>query len=691
MTAVLWKIPAHWTWPSLPDRAGLAPALHLRAAGTPTVIAREFSSAAWKAATARVLVSDGPLTEEERMLIVQARAGALVLLPQGGLSRADREFAEASGRRIVVFTDAGPLGSAPLGPAWTAVTGSAARAAEDVMLAAALEMEPPSPPAAPPEPGQILVAVSGLAAFTALRPVLPRDGAPLIVTSEDKAALAAIAADGFPVIGAGDPTLLKIMQAAQTVLCAHGDLPPDSPRPGQWARTALLHGAPVVAASHPSLDGLAHLCVLDDWERGLALYSRAPVERMKAVARGQAFLLGQLESERIAGEWTALLDPRARPARRKVGRRDAPILLTLIDIHQDVDVLLPILLALKQRGDVGLRIVVSDWLVEGSPRALNLLTAHGLAFQVLDRQAIRRGDVPSLGGVKGTISAADTGALAHKAGHTLNSRARTKGLPTFTVQHGFEQLGLTYADDLHGRDTRFAAETIFTWGPPEGLADWVPAETRAAAVPIGSPKAMSPPAAGPHLGQGYSQVAGVFENLHWARFDDDYRERFLADLAAVAEGAPDTLFLVKPHHAGRWLVRNRERLPTLDNLFVIDPTDPAWEPHTAPALIAGMDAVLTTPSTVAMDAVRAGKPTAVIGYELDLRLYDPLTIIRERMDWRAFLDARGAAHLKKGEAFLNRSLLPGQADHRIAARIEAALLRKAKGSRGFRFGWPMNG
>ncbi len=176
----------------------------------------------------------------------------------------------------------------------------------------------------------------------------------------------------------------------------------------------------------------------------------------------------------------------------------------------------------------------------------------------------------------------------------------------------------------------------------------------------------------------------MFENLHWHRFSELYLEQALFDLDHAAAEHLDTLFLVKPHHAGRWLSRNRGRLRERPNLAVIDPTDSAWEPHTAPALIAAVDAVLTTPSTVALDAARAGRPAAVLGYDLDLPLYAPLPIIRGGSDIERFLEEDSGEGLLRNEAFLRRTALPGRADHRIAARIAASVQAPAAAKVGFR-------
>ena len=63
----------------------------------------------------------------------------------------------------------------------------------------------------------------------------------------------------------------------------------------------------------------------------------------------------------------------------------------------------------------------------------------------------------------------------------------------------------------------------------------------------------------------------------------------------------------------------------------------------------------------------------VLGYDLELPLYEPLPIIRSGVDLEAFLTGDGDACLRLNEAFLRRATLPGRANHRIAARIAETL------------------
>jgi hypothetical protein len=681
--ALVWKIPRRWDRPGLCSLATLYPALYLRWKGHRVPISRDPAPGVWYGAERRVLVCDGPLSDDERelMTLTAARGLEMILAPQAGLLEQDRAFAAELGFARLAWSDEGPLATAPPGRAGErllVVPGMAARRAEDILLRRELGLPEATAADWTSSAGRLVIVTDGVSAFEEIWPAVRHEslsrGVELVVTGEDEAVLTELAAAmGLRTIGAAEPGLLPVIAGAQTVLCAFGRAPADSPGPGQWVRSALFQGTPVVAASHPSIDGLAHLCVMDDWERGLRLYGRLRVERLKAGAAAQRALSERLDPERITQIWSAL-DPGRGAPRSHVPR--TPLLLVLIDIHQDLDVLLPVLLALRERGEARLRLVLTDWLVSDSPRVLNVLTDHGFSFDIYPREQVRAGDGPPLTGVDGVLSGADANVRAHKSGHVLVNRANERGLPTFTIQHGLENIGLTYKDHLHDEGVRFASSTIFIWGSPEGLAPWAAGETRSAVQPVGNPKATPPPAMRLDLNQGFWRRAiGVFENLHWHRFSDHYRERFIADLEAAAEAEPDDLFIIKPHHAGRWLSRNRELIRERPNLIVIDPTDSAWEPHTAPALIASVDLVLTTPSTVALDAAHGGRPTAVFGYDLELPLYEPLPIIRSLEDLSSFLAGAGDESLRLGEAFLARAQLPGRADHRIAARIAEALRR----------------
>ncbi|RYH01757.1 MAG: hypothetical protein EON57_10245 [Alphaproteobacteria bacterium] len=132
----------------------------------------------------------------------------------------------------------------------------------------------------------------------------------------------------------------------------------------------------------------------------------------------------------------------------------------------------------------------------------------------------------------------------------------------------------------------------------------------------------------------------MFENLHWHRYSMAYRHAFVKNVQSLARQFPDVTFLVKPHHAGMWLTqRHRGLRPDAANVVIADPAVAAWEPYTASALLGHLSAVITSPSTVALDAARHGMPTAVVAIDLGLENYNPLTLIRQTADWFAFVQA----------------------------------------------------
>lgn len=473
------------------------------------------------------------------------------------------------------------------------------------------------------------------------------------------------------VIDEARPLWLDLLARSEAVLVPHSaDESASLLEPAIWTLTALRSGAPVITDANPLLDPVAGTFISDDWERGLALYlGGSTAFRAADAALGQA---------RIAElEWTHwALPPHGRhpwiwgglPLSRSAG--DKPVLVALIDLVQDLDVILPVLQALRQQDAFRLQIYVTDWLKKESPRTFETLERERFVAAVLPRREVIHGKAPPLDGVAALLTAAETSQGPHRAAHKLAKRAASAGLPAFTLQHGFENLGLTYRDAVFA-DVRFASSHIFTWFRPEDLPAWVAHETFSRIVPTGSPKKVSPPVASdplPELGI-WRRKIGLFENLHWHRFSEAYKRALFIDFERVAESFPDTLFLVKPHSAGQWLAKNPFYLPSRDNVRLIEPADPQWRIFTAPALIPALDAVITTPSTVAVDAARAGRPAAVIGYDLDLPLYRPLPIVTRLAHWIEFLERLTVDPedlIVCNERFLRRNFLPYVGQHRMA-------------------------
>lgn len=686
-----------WTRSSPADRAALAPVLYLRSLGLTTTISHAGDAPSLDDVDC-VLIAPRQCPDDTALQVARDAAdrGKLVIVVPGdgdGVAETLRHF---QGVRIDAVAAQGDVSGLPPAAGVTDVPLLRlplvpARLAEDRLLRHAVGIDRPEDTAPADRSGaRVACLFESPDALTAVAPALQR------MTSGSEVEILAISSDttgwdermtamglrgrSLPLSA---PGLLASLADAWILMIPPHDSAPDAVLPGRWARTALANGTAVIAASHPSLDPLADVCVLDDWDRGIALYADAQGRRRTVDAViGRERVLLDAEPTKVADSCmrsiSQLADQRVAVFGLAMRRREQhPTLLVQIDLGQDLDVLLPIIQANRERASLDLRVVVTHWLEKESPRVVERLRALGVPFETVQRKAARSGGGASLEGVDAVLTAAESTLSAHKAGRSLARRARAAGIPSFTLQHGFENVGISYLDEEHGADVVFESDVVFCWCSLAALPGWVRPETRDKLVPVGSPKPTPLPSATMTLPEadGWHRRIGVFENLHWHRYDEEYRERFVEDLVNTSRRVPDTLFLVKPHHAGRWLTKNQVLPSDVPNLLLIDPADERWHAFTAPVLINSLDGVITTPSTVALDAARAGRAVAVVGQELVLPIYEPLPILRGSSDWSAFarsLDNRDAA-LARNELFLSRALLPGCAVHRILHHIEQVI------------------
>src|SRR5688572_29389710 len=271
-------------------------------------------------------------------------------------------------------------------------------------------------------------------------------------------------------------------------------------------------------------------------------------------------------------------------------------LLFLVQVVTDVELLAPIVREARRRG-IATRVLVIEKARRRTPEIDRVLAAALDDVERVDEDEVVAGRTP-LDDVGAVVSATESTAPAHAVAHALARRANELGVLTCTLQHGFENVGLTYFDaDFPPGSVRFASRTIFTWGPEEQLHRDVPDETRRRCVAVGCSKAASAPSPLPARPGENAKLVAVFENLHWTRYSERYREAFLGDLEATARAHPDTTFCVRPHPAGKWLTERFEgRRPRAANLLVAAPGERRWREHDAPALIELADAVISSPS-----------------------------------------------------------------------------------------------
>ena len=355
---------------------------------------------------------------------------------------------------------------------------------------------------------------------------------------------------------------------------------------------------------------------------------------------------------------------------RRVASRQRIVLL--VSKPQDIELLIGLHEIAGRRKDVFLCFWVTSNcarrypMVLGQLREKKAVVEHVISFGGLGMvlRELMRTDV--------FLSTVESTAARHKLPYMVTRLANAAGVSTYTLQHGFENVGLSYCDEVHGPAIKFAAKTVLTWGPVEKLPPWVGKDTREKAIAVGCPKKLAILDNVPTVAKGDRPIIGVFDNLHWHRYDEKYLAAFLGDLEAIAVKRKEFRFVLKSHPDS---VRNRNsrmlaRLGHMQNVEVADLLEEEKETLTTPWLLSHALGVITTPSTVALDASLARVPTAVARYGLDLSYYSPLCLLDNPENWHSFLDRlteqSGIRTLKlNGEQFLNQVIVSGDASARI--------------------------
>lgn len=380
-----------------------------------------------------------------------------------------------------------------------------------------------------------------------------------------------------------------------------------------------------------------------------------------------------------------LVDLEMRPESVRVSDPDrghSGRLVAFMHLPGDIEALGPIVAAAAESGDFEPLVMVHSGLYERAPNAPEILSRLGAALVEAEPDAVPAALVAQRGPAT-WIFGCESSLRPHRPAHELATAARAAGQLTATVQHGFENVGLSFFDDVHGEGVTFASELVLGWSSPDRYPAQTPAATRAKIRPIGRPR-LEPqePAAWPQ-GAPDPDVA-IFENIHWHRYSDSYRRRFLDDVAALCRARPGLQVLVRPHPQGRWLTDRFEgERPSAANLTIADPQAPEWRGVSARETVRRAGVVVTTPSTVALDAAEEGACVAVLAYDLEPDLYAPLVLVRGLEDLLGLVDsgdARAAARDAAGR-FVKRMVAAGPAAENALQALRGALADRARASK----------
>ncbi len=203
-----------------------------------------------------------------------------------------------------------------------------------------------------------------------------------------------------------------------------------------------------------------------------------------------------------------------------------------------------------------------------------------------------------------------------------------------TLQHGLECVGFRQSREHilgHGRDITFNADIVCAWLQPDKLNSTTISQ-RAKVIVTGPPTLLQRRRPRPD----HPPVSGglICENMHSVRLQasGDHKASFLETFFEyckhlAAQGRDVTL---RPHPGGQYMLKQKYDLPKnvhLNNLPIYDVD------------LASYQYGISAPSTVLLDMVLAGIPTAVWRDEediIDATNYSGLTEVRTLGDWLSF-------------------------------------------------------
>jgi len=450
------------------------------------------------------------------------------------------------------------------------------------------------------------------------------------------------------------------------------------------ALLALEAGTPVVSQSLESLDdlrpGVSGAAFAQALER--CLTRREEAQSDAAAARAQA--KGAFGLRPTIEKWRETLAA-AKPyskSRARYGASDgSEKLLVMINLAQDLPIALPVLDEARRRG-TPVAVIVGAEAARAGRNVLDAMIERRIAPTFMPANAAARRDFRWLRSATALFCPTESTAPAHRLSNYLANVASAAGVPTFTAQHGLENLGLTYREAEAGA-VAIASRTIFTWRDPASLPDWLEGDIRARCVGVGRIAArVRSQASAKTRGTRERPLVAVFENLHWARYSEKARSDFTAAVRDLADRNPGADIVLMAHPGGRWAIGLKAALMP-GNVEIVDPNESEQKRWTTPQLLAAAQAVITTPSTIAADAAEIGAPVAIARCGLaDLGAYAPLAIVDTAGEWTAF--AVGAAHGAPWQAnaeFLARIRLPGDPTARIVDMMlpgSAAEARQAR-------------
>lgn len=212
-------------------------------------------------------------------------------------------------------------------------------------------------------------------------------------------------------------------------------------------------------------------------------------------------------------------------------------------------------------------------------------------------------------------------------------RIAPPGWLTVTLQHGLECVGFLQNREhviAHGRNVGFGADIVCTWSDDPRMLTAMNAAQASKAIATGPSSLLQRPA------EGDAHGGIVAENLHSARLNATgaHAASFMEIFSdfCTHEGTAGRGVTLRPHPGGQYVLKNA--VPLADNVTINN--DPMYR-----VPLAGHSYGISAPSTVVLDMVLAGVPTAVWrdpGGVMDVGNYTGLAEIDTLETWVAFVE-----------------------------------------------------
>ncbi len=321
---------------------------------------------------------------------------------------------------------------------------------------------------------------------------------------------------------------------------------------------------------------------------------------------------------------------------------DRPALAIFVNGLADLETLYPVALGLSKRGEVRPYLYVTRKMARLEPRLLPMLVdsglqyavASGIRLKVFYHDLLRRFDAALVL----TDPLHDRAAGARRAKTLMRI-----GTPTIFIQHGVLQKNLNW-----GRQEsriEYYSKLLLLFESIGRYEAFLGDKTLASARVVGFPKQQYFPLLNPSAEfgawrQNYRRIVLMCHSFRWAsRYGASEIAHFYEMVAEACKRWPDFGFIVRPHR-GLPDPGHEER----DRVLAVSHPNVIFSYRSAGLLggvsmqdvLAVADNVVATPSTVVLDAVYAGKRTAV--YRNDSDIFHMLPNILEKDDLYAFLD-----------------------------------------------------